>query len=169
MWKDLREVKTCGDIIGGLRSDEGFMKVWNSSLEFTGKHDIVAPSLHHDSDSVTGKRKRIPKLHKYFVDTVLYIISRSCNVKCIYKSLLTGRSFDRINNLISDFGIRFNKDFIDIVEDATCLHPFDSFKSFDENDLNVLHNHYLVENPEYNDKQLFLNEHTHYKKAYKRV
>ena len=85
LWKALRELETCREIIGGLRSDEVFMKVWSSSLEFAEKYDIVAPYLHHDSDSVTGKRKRVPKVHTDFVGTGLDGMSRSHNLKFTFK------------------------------------------------------------------------------------
>ena len=56
------------------------MEVWNSSLEFSESHDTVAPYLHEDSDSVTGKRKRAQKVHIYFVGTGLDGMSRSNNI-----------------------------------------------------------------------------------------
>ena len=70
-----------------------------------------------------------------------------------------------INNLISDFDIRFNKDFINIVEATKYLRPFDSFESFNKNYFNVLHDHYSINFPGHNDKEIVLNEHTHYKKS----
>ena len=71
-----------------------------------------------------------------------------------------------IDNLIPDFDICFNKDFIDIVEAPKYLHPFDSFASVNTNDMNFLHNHYLVGFPGHNDKNLLLNEHTYYQKRF---
>ena len=141
------------------------MKVWNSSLEFSEKYDIVSPSLHYDSYPFKGKKKRIPKVHTHFVRTGLDGMSRSHNAKYTFKSLFTGRFFAVIDNLTSYFSICFNKDIIDIVDATKYLQPFDSFKSFDENNLNVLHDHYLGDFSEHTYKKLLLNEHTYYKKS----
>ena len=85
-------------------------------------------------------------------------------VNCTFKSLFSRKFFKVIDSLISDFDIRFNKEFIDIVEATKFLHPFDSFESFNENDLNVLYNHYSIDFTGHNDKKILLNEYTHYKK-----
>ena len=76
---------------------------------------------------------------------------------------MSGKLFEVTDNLISDFGIRFNQELIDIVEATTFLHPIDIFEPFDENDLNVLHDHYSIDFSGHNDKKILLNEHTHYK------
>ena len=111
------------------------------------------------------KNKIIPKIHKDVVGTGLDGMQRSHNVKCTLKSLLIWRFFEVVDNLIPDYYISFNKKNIDIVETTKYLQPFDSFKSFGKNYLNVLHNNYLVDFPEHNNKKLLLNEHTHYNKG----
>ena len=50
--------------------------------------------------------------------------------------------FEVIDNLIADFDKRFNKEIITVVDASKCLHPYDRFKSFNENDLKILYNHY---------------------------
>ena len=89
---------------------------------------------------------------------------RNHNIKCTFKSLFSRKFFEVIDNLISDFDIRFNKEFIDIVDTSKCLHIFDSFESFGKNDLNVLRKKYSVVFSGHNDDKILLTKHTHYKK-----
>ena len=86
-------------------------------------------------------------------------MSRIHNVNYIFKSLFSGKLYE-MDNLISDFDIHFNKECIDIVEATKFLRTFDSFESFDNNDLNVLQDHYSINFPGHNDKKILLNEHT---------
>ena len=46
---------------------------------------------------------------------------------------------------------------------SKCLHPYDSFKSFDENDLKILYNHYADDFKGHDDLNLIKTDHTHYK------
>ena len=41
MWEALGEVLTCRQSINRFRTSQGFLTVWNFSLEFTKKHRIV--------------------------------------------------------------------------------------------------------------------------------
>ena len=128
----------------------------------------MAPNLNYMSDSTIGKRKRCPKFHKDLVSTRLDVMSMIHNVSCTFKWLFSGNSLKWLI-LISDFDIRFNKEVVYIVEAKQCLHPFDSFESFNKKYLNVLYDHYSVNFSGHHDKNMLLNEHTHCKKTCGRV
>ena len=81
------------------------------------------------------------------------------------KALFTRKFFEVVDNLIADFDFRFNKEYMSIVDVSKCLHPFDSFESFDKKDLHVLYNHFAVDFPGHNDEKLLLTEHIHYKNS----
>ena len=51
-----------------------------------------------------------------------------------------------------------------IVDASECLHPYDSFESFDVKDLHILYNHFDVDFPGHNDEKLLLSEYIHYPK-----
>ena len=69
-----------------------------------------------------------------------------------------------IDNLLSDFGIRFDNKSVTIVDGSKCLHPYDNFESFNDNDLKILYKHYKGDYPVHNDRNLFIIEHVHYRK-----
>ena len=51
-----------------------------------------------------------------------------------------------------------------IVDASKCIHPFDSFESFDNNDIHVLYEHFAIDFPGHTDEKLLLTEHIHYQK-----
>ena len=71
--------------------------------------------------------------------------------------------FEVIDNLIADFDKRFNKEIIAVVDASKCLHPYDSFKSFDEHDLKILYDHYADDFQVHDDLNLTKTDHTYYK------
>ena len=164
LWEALREVDTCRTTINKMRTDEGFTKVWNDAKLLANKNNIVTPNLSHSSDAKTGKRKRVPKQFPGFVPTGPDGVSMSHIQDCTLKTLFRSKFFEVVDSLIKDFDVRFNNEYMGIVDASKCLHPYDSFESFDVKDLHFLYNHFDVDFPGHNDEKLLLTEHIHYKK-----
>ena len=152
-----------------MRTPEGFTKVWNDAKTLADKNKITTPNLSHSSDVRTGKRKRVTKKYKDFISTGPDGASISKTRDCTVKVLYTRKFFEVVDNLIADFDRRFNKEYMSIVDASKCLHPYDSFESFDKKDLHDLYNHFAVDFPGHNDEKLLLTEHIHYQKRLKSV
>ena len=167
LWEALREVDTCRTTISKMRTNEGFTKVWFDAKLLADKNNIVTPNLSHSSDAKTGKRKRVPKQFPNMVPTGPDGVSMSHIQDCTLKTLFRRKFFEVVDSLIKDFDVRFNNEYMGIVNASKCLHPYDSFESFDVNDLNFLCEHFEVDFPGHIDEKLFLNEHTHYQNKLK--
>ena len=163
LWEALGEVETCRGIIKKLRSNTGFMKVWKEASEFAKLHNIVSPNLSHRLDIHTGKRKRIAKSFPNFVAHAPDGMSQSQDDTRTVHSAHKSKFFEVIDNLLVDFDKRFNKECIAIIDATKCLHPFDNFASFQEDDLKKLYQHYEEDFKDHFDFKLILTEHTHYK------
>ena len=55
------------DAISKLRTNTGFMTVWNAAKKFATLHNIVPPNLSHSLDTTIGKRRRTTTVFPGFV------------------------------------------------------------------------------------------------------
>ena len=167
LWEALREVESCRKLISKIRTSDGFTKVWVKAVDFAKMHNISTSNLSHRKDNISGKRKRVQKKFDNFIALSKDGVSQNVCEDSTNRSIYTRKLFQVIDDLNADFDKRFNKEAVKIVESSKCLHPFDSFESYNDNDLKFLYNHYSSDFPIDCNENLFLTEHTHYRNRLK--
>ena len=167
LWEALREVDSCRELVNKMRTDDGFMKIWEKAVDFAALHNIRTNKLSDQKQNHSGKRKRTPKKFKDFVAIAKDGMSHDQIENSTYRSIYTRKLFQAIDDLNADSDKRFNKEAIAIVDASKCLHPFDSFESFDDDDLKFLYNHYSRDFSADCDENLILTEHAHYRNRLK--
>ena len=160
LWEALREVETCRELINKIRTTNGFTIIWKKSVEFAKIHNISTANLSHRKENLSGKRKRKPK---GFVALAKDGMSQNQSEDSTVRSIYSRKLFQVIDDLNADFDQRFNKEAVKVITASKCLHPFDSFDSYNDNDLKFLFNHYRSDFPANCNENLCVTEHTHYR------
>ena len=90
-------------------------------------------------------------------------MSQSQSQTAFTMSIFTHKFNEMLDNLIADFDICFNKECLTIIYTSKCIHPYDSFESFDVKYIRTLHEYYEGAFDVHTDVTLVIEEHVHYR------